>query len=250
MRGIANMKLLLLAGSGEARDIARALLREPDVSVAVSIARQGPRAESFGWPLRVGGWGGEADYRRWVRDNGFDAVIDATHPFAEIMSNRAARVSRDLGLAHLRVLRPAWVPTVRDKWISVTSGQDAANVIPEDATVFLGIGRGELDAFSNLGNRRVYCRVRDAPVGDFPFANGAFLFEPGPFTVRSEHDLFVRLGVDWLVVRNSGGTGSWPKLETARELGLSVAMLRRPPVPDCPTVPTTAEALNWVRGLR
>jgi precorrin-6A/cobalt-precorrin-6A reductase len=58
---------------------------------------------------------------------------------------------------------------------------------------------------------------------------------------------FRRLGINWLVTRNSGGTASRAKLEAARTLGIKVAMIRRPPQPPGPKVETVAEAMAWVR---
>ena len=55
------------------------------------------------------------------------------------------------------------------------------------------------------------------------------------------------LGVTWSVTRNSGGSASFAKLEAARRLGISVAMIRRPPQPEAARISTVSEALAWVR---
>lgn len=80
----------------------------------------------------------------------------------------------------------------------------------------------------------------------FPLANGRFIYAPGPFTVAGEQALFEREKVDWVVTRNSGGDGGWPKLAAARELGLPVALIRRPPPPSVTLVETVEEVLEWV----
>ena len=66
-----------------------------------------------------------------------------------------------------------------------------------------------------------------------------------PFPVQEEIDLFKKLRIDWLITQNSGGAGGKSKLDAARKLGLSVAMLRRPPQPEAPRVETVAAALAW-----
>ncbi|MEQ9041153.1 MAG: precorrin-6A/cobalt-precorrin-6A reductase [Silicimonas sp.] len=241
------MRVLLLAGAGEARHIALALWREPRLSVTVSLARAGRRPQSYAWPVRIGGWGGEDAFREWVASEGFVGIIDATHPYATAMAARCARVAADLGIDHIRFLRPSWVPQPRDRWIFLNGEDEAADHIPPEATVFLGTGRRGLEHFRNLDGRRVFCRVAYWPVGDFPLGDGDFFFDPGPYTVPAERRLFTRLGVDWLIARNSGGADSWPKIEAARELGMPVAMVRRPPQPEVPRVTTVAEALAWVR---
>ena len=241
------MRLLLLGGAFEARHIALALLRETGLSITVSIARAGRVPQSYGWPTRIGGWGSDLAYKAWIRREGFAAVLDATHPFANQMSHRAAETSRELGLDHLRVLRPSWLPTPGDKWVFLNSEQEAAAHIPKGKTVFVATGRRELDGLENMQDRQMICRIREPSMASFPFPDGDFLFQTGPFTVASEKELFRRRGVDWLLVRNSGGPGSWPKIEAARELGIPVAMLRRPPQPEVTKVQTVAEALAWVR---
>lgn len=241
------MRVLLLAGAAEAPHIALALWREPRLSVTVSLARAGRRPQSFGWPVRIGGWGSEDAYRNWLISENFSAVIDATHPFAVKMAFRAARVSAELGLDHIRFVRAPWVPSDGDRWIFLNGEDEAAQHIPDCSSVFLGTGRRRLDALENLRGRRVYCRVQEWPVGEFPFPGGDFLFAPGPYTVNGETRLFRRLGIDWLIARNTGGAASWPKIEAARELGVQVAMIRRPRQPEVPRISSVAETLAWVR---
>ncbi len=239
-------RLLLLAGTQEARHVSIALSREL-VNMTVSLARPERNPRSYGRPLRIGGWGGESSFREWLINERITAVVDATHPFAEQMSHRVARVCSDLDIETVRFLRPSWMPTEQDNWTFLNDASEAAEHIPQDATVFLSTGRRDLRVFENLKGRKIICRIRETPPGPFPFVGGEFVSTPGPFTVESEIRFLMREGVDWLVTRNSGGQGSWPKLEAARSLGLPVAMIRRPPQPDVMKINTVAEILSWVR---
>jgi precorrin-6A/cobalt-precorrin-6A reductase len=110
------MRILLLAGTAEARSIAVALSREPYVIMTVSLARADRRPHRYGWPVRIGGWGGEEAYRAWLVREGIDAVIDATHPFADEMGHRTAKMARELGIEALRLMRPPWMPSKADNW--------------------------------------------------------------------------------------------------------------------------------------
>lgn len=241
------MRLLLLAGTQEARLIAVALSREPYLNLTVSLPQPERRPQSYGWPLRIGGWGGEGPFRDFLRRERVEAIIDATHPFAVGMSNRAARVSADLGIPHVQFLRPAWLPAEGDEWVFLNDEADAAQHIPNDQTVFLATGRRALEKFENLSDRKLFCRIRDPAYSPFPFPSGRYLLQPGPFSVTDEVSLFRALGVSWIVARNSGGQGSWPKIEAARELGIPVAMVRRPKQPEGLKIATVAETLAWVR---
>ena len=243
-------RVLLLAGTAEARNLASALSREPYIVMTVSLARAERVPHQYGWPVRIGGWGGTEAYRHWLIREGIDAVIDATHPFATEMSQRTAQIAPELGISVVRFMRPAWLPTRDDNWTFLNVPEEAAAHMPENATVFLATGRRDLDRFANLGQRRVLCRVRDEPHSSIPFPNGQFVVTRGPITVNDEIDHFDELKVDWIVTRNSGGQGGWPKLEAARAMGLPVAMLRRPRPVDMVKIATVAELLNWVRRRR
>lgn len=240
------MTLLLLAGTGDARQIAKGLAGG-DVIASLAGATRGPAPLPI--PTRVGGFGGEAGFRAFLQENGITAVLDATHPYAHRITERSARICAERGLPFLQFLRPGWVAAPGDKWTEIAREEDAAALIPEGATVFLGTGRQTLERFANLSGRRVICRQIDPPEGPFPFPGGAFLIGRPPFSVEDEVALFDRLGVDWLVVKNAGGAASGTKLTAARQLGIPVLMIARPPVGDWPTVATVEDALGWVRAL-
>ena len=67
--------------------------------------------------------------------------------------------------------------------------------------------------------------------------------------MEREKALFAALGVDWIVVKNAGGVASATKLTAARELGIPVLMIARPPMPDAMRVATVGEAVSWVQSL-
>ncbi len=242
------MTLLLLAGTGEAQQVARHLADEGRGAVAsLAGATRAPRA--MGLPTRIGGFGGEAGFLRYLAEAGIKAVLDATHPFAAQISARTARLCAAHDLPYCQLLRPEWVPVAEDRWTDIAAEEEAAAHIPEGATVFLATGRQGVSCFANLDGRRLICRVVDPPEAPFPMANGTYIVGRPPFSVDDEISLFTRLGVDWLVVKNAGGAASESKLAAARALSLPVAMIARPPQPDAPRVATVAEAIEWVQAL-
>ncbi len=239
--------LLLLAGTSEARALARELADRKIPAIA-TLAGATRMPERLALPTVVGGFGGAEGFERFLDEHAITAVLDATHPFATAISARTARIARARGLAHLLLLRPEWVPGPGDNWTTIAREEEAAEHIPPGATVFLATGRQNLSGFANLAGRRLICRRIDAPKAPFPWPNGEYLLGRGPFSLADEVALFRRLGIDWLVVRNAGGTSSRAKLDAARELGLPVAMIARPPAPEAETVETVEQALEWVRA--
>ena len=242
------MTLLLLAGTGEARDIARAL-SERQVPVIASLAGVTRAPRALGVPTRLGGFGGDAGFRSYLRENAITAVLDATHPFAHQVSLRSARLCAEENIPYCQLLRPAWAPSPEDDWTILHDEAEAAEHIAPGSTAFLATGRQTLHRFANLDRCRLICRQIDAPDGPFPFANGAFLVGRPPFSEEDEFTLFQRLGVDWLVAKNAGGTVPFTKFLAARRLGIRVAMIARPPQPVATRVQTVSEALDWVAGL-
>ena len=243
------MKVLLLAGTGEAREIAKGLAGKNGVDLVASLAGATRHPMDLPCHTRIGGFGGVDGFREELVSGGFQAVIDATHPYAAHMSSTAAKVCREIGVPHLRVLRPEWRPGPGDLWTMIDREEQVADLAPTGATVFLATGRKTLERFANLVGRRVICRQIDPANGPFPFPGGEYQYGRPPFSVADEIALFRGLKVDWLVVKNSGGKASATKLVAARELALPVAMIRRPVPPDCEIVETAGAALDWVERL-
>ncbi|MEL6838345.1 MAG: cobalt-precorrin-6A reductase [Pseudomonadota bacterium] len=240
------MTLLLLAGTGDARRIAEKL---QDVDVVASIAGATRMPEPLPIRTRMGGFGGEEGFRRYLDAAGITAVLDATHPYAHRITMRTARICKAEAIPYLQFLRPGWTPEPGDNWTDIQKEEDAIAHIPKGATVFLGTGRQSLDRFANLVGRYVICRQIDPPTGPFPFAKGEFLVGRPPFSVEDEVTLFKDRAVDWLIVKNAGGAASRTKLTAANHLQIPVLMLARPTPGDWPIATTIDAALDWVRAL-
>ena len=113
---------------------------------------------------------------------------------------------------------------------------------------FVTTGRETLPAFCAASDRTfLFRRLRDGPS---PKASPHIVFVAGsgPFSTEQEYDLFKHLRIDGLICKNAGGTLSRTKLDAARDLGLPVILLRRPPATGAPLVHSVAEALDWVRS--
>lgn len=240
------MTLLVLAGTSDARTLLEGL---KDVDVIASLAGVTRSPVKLPVTTRKGGFGGVDGFRDYLVDNNIKGVIDATHPFARIMTQTAAMVCAELGLPHVILQRPEWVKGPEDCWHFVDSVAETAKIIPVGATVFLGTGRKTLPEYTCLDGRTLLARVIDPPerpvIAGF---KGTFLIGSPPFSIAEEVALFRDKGVEWLVVKNAGGQKSRSKLDAARELGLPVVMINRPKLPDAHVVNTVDAALSWAKA--
>ncbi len=241
------MRLLLLAGTSEARQVAAALAGESRLTVIASLAGATRSPKALGVVTRIGGFGGAEGFTDYLSRERIGAVLDATHPFASAMSHRTSTLCRNHNVPYIQFLRPAWMPGAGDRWTFLNTEEDAARHISEGARVFVATGRQTVGRYANMVGRFMICRRIDSPVDPFPFENGYYLSGNPPFTVDDEARLFADLAIDWLLVKNAGGASSRAKLDAARRLGLPVAMIRRPLQPEGPKLETISAALGWVR---
>ncbi|MBV7409969.1 cobalt-precorrin-6A reductase [Maritimibacter sp. DP1N21-5] len=243
------MKILLLAGTTEARALAARLDRDGRIDLTVSLAGATRSPLPLQGNLRTGGFGSREAQKKFMQGMGFDAVIDATHPFAARITERTAEICRSLGLPRLVLLRPPWQPGPGDDWQEVESAARVGDHVKQDDVVFLATGPGSLDAIGPLDARRILCRRIDPTDQPFPWMVGNWLVGRPPFDAGDEIETFREEGVTLLVTKNAGGTGGEAKLVAARQLGLPVIMISRPPPPAGEVVETLEQAIDWVDRL-
>ena len=232
------MKALILGGTAEARQLAQAL--GPSAMLSLAGVTQRPVLTSH----RAGGFGGVQGLAAYLQAEGFQAVVDATHPFAAQMSQNAFDACTQCGLPLLRLARPVWpeAPT----WQVVASLSAAAEALPEGARVFLSVGRQSLAPF--LGRAGIWCLARSIePPLHAPF--GVVILQRPPFSLANELELMTKHRITHLVSKNAGGKATEAKLAAAKELGVQVIMVKRPRLPAVLTVETVAQAVKWVENL-
>ncbi|WP_298906052.1 cobalt-precorrin-6A reductase [uncultured Aliiroseovarius sp.] len=242
------MKILLLAGTGEARALAK-LLADQGQDVLASLAGVTRAPATYPVPTRVGGFGGVAAQRDFVITNGFNAVVDATHPFAAQISERSFQICKVLSVPYLRLLRPEWRAESSDDWQLTDHPEAVSEHIPTGARVLLATGAASVSDWADLAEgRTLFCRRVDATDDPFPYEGDWIVGRP-PFSLEEELDTLRSHGITHVVSKNAGGPTS-AKLLAARQLGLPVVMLNRPALPDCDCVETPEEALAWLTALK
>jgi precorrin-6A/cobalt-precorrin-6A reductase len=240
------VRILILAGTSEARALAAACADRGDLEVISSLAGRTRAPQAPPGEVRVGGFGGAAGLERFLKARAIDRVVDASHPFASQIGRHAHAACAAAGVPRLRLLRPPWRRQRGDRWHEVADLAEAAARLPGlGARALLTVGQKDLAAFVRLQGVSLLIRTIEPPTGPLP-APAEWLQGRGPFTLESELELLRAHRIEVLVVKASGGEATYAKLAAARRLGLPVLMVRRPPPPPGPVVATVAEALAWL----
>ena len=195
--------LLILGGTGEAAALAKAALaRNGDrLRVTTALAGRTRHPGPLAGEVRIGGFGGPEGLAAYLLEQQIDRLIDATHPFAAVIS-RAARLAADrAGVPRLMLLRPPWRRHPLDRWIEVASVEAAALLVGRiGRRAWLTLGGGSLAAFAAAaGETRFVVRVIDPPRDGLPLRNAVVVLGRGPFNLAEERQLLLRYGIDVLV---------------------------------------------------
>jgi precorrin-6A/cobalt-precorrin-6A reductase len=234
-------RVLILGGTTEARALA-ASCAERGIHVVTSLAGRTSTPLAVAGEVRVGGFGGADGLAGYLRTEGFDALVDATHPFAATISAHAARAAGAAGVPLLVLRRPGWTERPGDRWHRVPSVAEAAGLLPGlGRRVFLTTGRQSIGAFADRDDCWFLSRSVEPPEPPMP-RHLEVLLDRGPFAVAGERALLTGHRIDVLVTKDSGG--STAKLDAARELGVPVIVVDRPPAGPAPAAATAEEALR------
>lgn len=241
--------VLILGGTGEARELAAVLL-DCGVHVVSSLAGRvrDPRLPVGG--VRIGGFGGSEGLAHYLRENSVRVVVDATHPFAARITSNAVSACAAAGIACLRLARAPWTAGPSDQWTHVPDVDAAAAVVAERGRrVFLTTGRQDAAAFAGIADVWFLIRVVDVPDTALP-PHHELLRSRGPYTLECERELLERNSIDLLVTKNSGGDLTSAKLTAAAERGIEVVVVDRPREPaGIMSVSTVDDAATRVRAL-
>ncbi|MGV4985902.1 cobalt-precorrin-6A reductase [Streptomyces sp. NRAIS4] len=237
--------VLILGGTTEARRLAADLAARPGVRVTTSLAGRVARPGAVAGEVRTGGFGGAQGLADWLRTHHVDALVDATHPFAEAITANAARAAAVTEVPLVALRRPGWRPVPGDRWYDVPSLAGAAEALPGlGHRVFLSTGRLGLAAFAHLTDLHFVVRSVEPPEPPVP-PDTELVLARGPFTVAGERELLRAHRIEVLVTKDSGGEATAAKLTAARELAVPVVVVRRPPLPRGVTaVPDVAGVLD------
>jgi precorrin-6A/cobalt-precorrin-6A reductase len=191
--------------------------------------------------VRVGGFGGSDGLARYIETERIGLIVDATHPYAAQISANAAAASHAAGVDCWALRRAPWQPQPGDDWRFVSGWEALSGELAAFARPFFALGRAPLSHLDDIAVHQHWTiRCLEAHPGN---ERACVIGARGPFTLEAERALFERCAFDVVISKNSGGGATEAKLEVARERGVPVIMLRRPPLPDVSRIFDATDAL-------
>jgi precorrin-6A/cobalt-precorrin-6A reductase len=239
--------VLILGGTTEARRLAERLAGRSDLCVTLSLAGRTAAPAALPVPVRSGGFGGVAGLAGYLAAERIGALIDATHPYAAVISANAAQAARIANVPLLAFRRPAWARREGDRWTDVADVNAAVEALGEKPRcVFLALGRKEVAPFAQAPQHHYLVRSVDPIDPPLAVPHADYILARGPFGEDDERTLLTAHGIEVIVSKNSGGSATYGKIAAARALGIDVIVLRRPELPEAPSVATVDAALAWL----
>lgn len=230
------MKILLFGGTAEGHALALALAQAGHCVTCCVASEYGRDVLEPAENLTVlTGRMDEAQMLRRMQD-GYDCVIDATHPYAAQVSGNIRAAALAAGVPYDRLVRPR---EQAENVLWADSPIDAARMLEDiPGNILLTTGSKDLAAFTALPDytERVWARV--LPSMDslshalslgFPAAH--IICMQGPFSQELNAATLRQIGAKTLVTKDTGRAGGFAeKAEAAKQAGANLLVIRRPTV--------------------
>jgi precorrin-6A/cobalt-precorrin-6A reductase len=227
--------------------LAERLAKHGELEVVVSLAGRTKFPAPQPARLRSGGFGGVSGLSEYLVTEKVDALIDATHPYADVISANAGAAARQTAVPFVALRRPPWHAGAGDRWQEVADIGSAVRALADrPRRIFVTLGRGELNPLAEAPQHFYLIRSVDPVEPPLLLPLAAYMTARGPFSEADDRALMRLHGIDAVIAKNSGGTASYGKIAAARSLGIEVIMLRRPPLADAPAVETVDAAIAWL----
>ena len=240
------MRVLILGGTAEARELAEALVAKGH-EVITSLAGRTSRPMLPHGEIRVGKFGGVPGLVGYLKAIEIERLVDATHPYAGLISANAVLAAAQAGLPLVRLMRPGWEEPAGAGWTHVPDIAAAARALPSGAVALITSGHEGLELILARSDCDLLVRLIEPPETALP-AHARLLLGRPPYSIEGERELFLGEGVTHLVSKNSGGAQTAAKLAVAAETGVPVIMIDRPSYGPAAEAGTVAEAVAAIGG--
>ena len=171
-----------------------------------------------------------------MRSAPFACVVDATHPYAALVSENIKAACESVGLEYLRIVRAE--QDARENWTVVPDAAAAADAVARTSgNVLLTTGSKDLRIYAQRVPdfaARLYARILPVPdslenARNLGFPVDRIIAMQGPFTRELNEALIRMLRIEVMVTKDSGATGGFmEKIEAAEACGIATIVIGRP----------------------
>lgn len=249
--------IFMLAGTSDARDLALALQSAGHAVTATVVTESAASSlADVGLPHLIGRLTAE-EMASIILDQGYQLVVDASHPFAEEASKNAMAAAKQAQVPYIRYER-AHEHYTHPLITVVKDYEEAARLAAEKrGVIMLTTGSKTLATFTNvlqgLENTRVIARM--LPRLDnmekceaLGVAQRDIVAIQGPFSKELNEALFRQYGVTLMITKESGKVGSVDeKLEAALACNIEIILIARPNIQYGQQYSTFEEVLQAVQ---
>ena len=226
------MKVLVFSGTTEGREISQ-FLADKGVAVTACVATEyGNMVMPSDSRIEVRtGRLTEEQIIKMVSDYSF--VIDATHPYAELVTKNIKSACKSAEVEYIRLLRPS---ISAGKVIEVNDTKDAVKYLNTvEGNILLTTGSKELEAFTGVSDysTRIYARVLPTTeVVDkctkLGFKGKNLICMQGPFSYEMNTATLKQTNARYLVTKDTGSAGGFQeKISAAEAFGVTVVLISR-----------------------
>jgi precorrin-3B C17-methyltransferase len=247
----------VFSGTSDGNELARELAVHCGpvvISTATAYGGEVARESCPGVTVLEGRHGVEAR-RHALRESGARVIVDATHPYAQQMSEQLIGLSQTLGIPYLRFDRPSTLDP--DGALLCASAADAAErAIAAGQRIFLATGSKDLATFlraPNSDQRQWFVRITPEPERiqraiDLGVPRDHILAMQGPFSEDFNVALWRDQRIDCVVTKDSGEAGGYSaKVRAAAALGIPLLVIQRPRVAHPRAVSSYEAVIETVR---
>ena len=167
-------------------------------------------------------------------DKKYDFVVDATHPFAKIVTENIVKATDYCDIEYLRIVRES-VENMKCKYFE-TVEECVLYLNDKKGNILLTTGSKDLDKFVKLNNyeERVFVRIlpmesslkRSIELG---FSNKNIICMQGPFSEELNTAIINTIDAKYLVTKESSNSGGFrEKAESCIKTGAECLVIRKP----------------------
>ena len=235
-------KVLVFAGTTEGRELAE-LLADSNIKCSVCVATDYALELMNDKRLDVNcGRLTEEEMEVLMRDGKFDVVVDATHPYAQIVSQNVRQAADMESISLIRLRRST--ESAEEGFVSFKTHEECSAWLSfQTGNILLTTGSKDLGSYAKNETIKNHLFVRVLPGEEsirLCTANGItgrqIIAMQGPFSAQMNECILREYSIDWMVTKISGHAGGFEeKVEAAKKAGVGVCAILPPSENVCQT---------------